>query len=488
MKLLRTSLLGVVLALSATSPARAATPDALAPDASLRFSGGRAEPVPDTPWWERFGDPDLTRTVQAALAGNLDLERLRAVQRQVQAGALQSFSGIAPSISANSQISLAPTDSLGFGFVPPGASGGGQEQPKSYYNGNATLDGQWNLDVFGRNGASWRAAQRDIVASEGDLDGLAGQTAVLVANAYYDAVTAKERVTVLQAQIRTNEELLEVIELRYERGDATSLDVLQQRQTLASAQAQLPGARLLAETTAQRLAVLLGRPPMQPPSTAAALPDLSPQAIVGTPAELVDNRPDLRAEAARLQGTRDRRWAAYAATLPTIGVSGRLGYQYIDITEFTDQTFWNVSANVSIPLFSGGRNLGAVRQARAAHDVQSAAFEAAVLTAMQEVEGALSQERLQREAVAAQEAQLAAATSAAETARSQYLEGLAPFVNVQSAITRQQQAELTLLQARRDLVSARISLHNAVGGPWTRALGVTPSSVSSVSTNPSEAR
>ena len=78
---------------------------------------------------------------------------------------------------------------------------------------------------------------------------------------------------------------------------------------------------------------------------------------------------------------------------------------------------------------------------------------------------------LQREAVIAQTAQLDAARSAAQTAREQYLQGTAPFLNVQSAITREQQAELSLLQARRDLVTVRINLHTALGGPWTRSLG-----------------
>lgn len=457
------------LLLLASLPAVAGTPESLAPEPALRFSGGSEQAPSAVPWWRSFGDAELSQVIDAALAGNLDIERMRAAQRQFEAVSLQSFSAISPTISANAQMNLAPVESLGFGFIPPGQSD--PNAPKTYSNGNATLDAQWQVDVFGRNAATWRAAQRDVNASQGDLDQMAGQTAALVANAYYDVVTAKARVAILEAQLATNRELLEVMELRYERGDASSLDVLQQRQTVSQVEAQLPSSKLLAETTAQRLAVLLGRAPMQPPSTASSLPEIASEAVVGTPADLVENRADLRAEASRLRSARDRRWSAYAAALPTIGLTGRLGYQFIDITEYTDQTFWNAGANVSIPIFGGGRTAGGAKQARAAHDVQAAAFESAVLTAMQEVESAISQERLQREAVAAQQAQLDAATAASETARAQYLEGLAPFVNVQSAITLRQQAELTLLQGRRDLVTARINLNTAVGGPWTRSIG-----------------
>lgn len=477
-------LLLVLAAISTTAPAQAASPDDYVPASEARFSGGVAEPVPAEPWWERLGDPALTEAVETAMDGNLDLERLRAVQRQSEATALQSFSALTPTVSANLSTTIAPTDSLGFGFIPPGGTGGGDpDRPKEYYNGTATLDAQWGLDVFGRNGATWRAAQRDVSASRDELDNLAGSTAQLVANAYLDVVAAKERVSVIERQIATNAELLEVLELRYERGDATSLDVLQQRQSLATSQSQLPTARLVAETTSQRLAVLLGRSPIAPPETSGTLPDLSGEPIVGTPAELVDNRPDLRAEAARLKGTRDRRWAAHASLLPTISATARAGNQFIDLGELNDQFFWNVGFSASVPIFGGGRNLGAIKQAHAAHDAQAATFHASVLTAQQQVEGALSQERLQRESVDALRAQLQAAREASETARAQYLEGLAPFINVQNALAREQAAELTLLQGRRDLVSARIALHTALGGPWTRELG-THTSTSSESEAP----
>ena len=464
-------LLPLILMLALPVGALAATPEELSPDAGLRFSSGTPDPVAASPWWQRMGDPAMARVVDEALAGNLDLERLRALERQSEAVALQSFSLLAPTVTANAQATLAPRDSLGFGFIPPGASGSDPDAPKTYTNGTATLDARWSVDVFGRNASSWRAAQRDITANRSQLDDLSETTALLVANAYLDVVTARQRVEILQAQIVTNEELLEILQLRYERGDASSLDVLQQRQSLATVQAQLPTARLLAETAAQRLAVAVGRPPMQPPTVSGELPELTESLVVGTPADLIDNRPDLRAEAARLNASRDRRYSAYAAVAPTISLTGRTGWQFIDLDEYNSQTFWNAGAALSVPIFGGGVNLGRIRQARAAHDAQAAAFEAQVLLAMQEVEQALSQERLQREAVVAQTAQLDAARSAAQTAREQYLQGTAPFLNVQSAITREQQAELSLLQARRDLVTVRINLHTALGGPWTRSLG-----------------
>jgi NodT family efflux transporter outer membrane factor (OMF) lipoprotein len=479
-----TRLLAVVLAtLSLSAPAFAEPVDTLGLPGE--WSTGPSPDVPDTPWWSTFGDPQLAAVVERAVVGNLDLQSMRAVARQAEANTLASFSALLPGVSANANAQLAPLDTLGFGFIPPGATGGADpDAPKNYYNGQATLDATWGLDLFGRNTASWNAARNDAAASRRSADDLARSTAGFVANAYLDVLTARERLRLLDAQIQTNEELLEVLTLRFERGDTTSLDVLQQRQSLAAVLAQRPSAELLAETAAQRLAVLLGEAPTTAIVADASLPELPDTVALGVPADLTRHRPDLAAEAERLQAARSRRWSATAGALPSLGVSATTGYQFIDTGEFQSQSFWNAGVKASVPIFNGGRTLAGVRQSRAAYDAQEATLAARTLEAVRQVESALAQERLVRRTLDAQIAQLEAARQAAATAREQYLEGLTPFLNVQTTITREQTAEQTVLQARRDVLTARIALHDALGGPWTRALAERSAPTSS----PSEAR
>lgn len=446
------------------APAVASPADRLT---SAEFSSGDRDPVPSEPWWSRMGDPALSAYVGEALRANPDLRRSRALVRQSEGGRLQAASGLSPALNASARTTVAPLESLGFGFglpLDPTA-------PKTYAQGGASLDASWQVDPFGGSVATFRAASQDLQASRAELDGAGSSMASLVAEAYFDVVVARERVDLVQDQITSNDELLQVLSLRYERGDASSLDVLQQRQQLATLRAQLPTAHLLAESAAQRLAVLLGRMPTALPDTAERLPDLNDQPAVGRPADLVAHRPDLRAASARLRGARDRRWSATTALLPTVGVQGTAGWQFIDRGEFIDQLYWNAGGTFSVPLFNGGRNLGALQQARASHDVQSAAFEASLLQAVQQVEAALARERRQLEVVQALREQVVAAEQAAQAAREQYLVGLTPYVSVQTAVGRLLSAQLSLLQGRRDRLSARVALYEALGGPWTSSLG-----------------
>jgi outer membrane protein TolC len=55
-----------------------------------------------------------------------------------------------------------------------------------------------------------------------------------------------------------------------------------------------------------------------------------------------------------------------------------------------------------------------------------------------------------------------------EDARLRYQRGLEPYQNVLTAFVSFANAELLQLQARRDLLSARIQLQDALGGTWAR--------------------
>jgi NodT family efflux transporter outer membrane factor (OMF) lipoprotein len=463
-------LLALALGLSLATPAIADPVEALAPPDDARFTGGRADPVPATPWWEQLGDDRLTEVVRIALARNPDLRRSRAAVTQAEGSALSAAAGFLPAVSASARTTVAPTDSLGFQFGGLPQQPGAPEPPSTYSQGSATLDADWNLDVFGSGVASWQAATRESEAARQDLAEAGVGTVEQVVGAYLDVATARERLAIVDAQIGRNEELLEVLDLRYQRGDSTSLDVLQQRQQLATTQAQRPSADLLLRTSEQRLAVLMGELPLDRVPTADTLPGVPGEPAVGTPADLVRHRPDLRAAEARLRSARDRRWAATTSLLPTVGVSATAGWQYFDLAEFSDQTYWNAGANITVPLFNGGRTLGQIRQARGVVEAQEAAYRGTVLRAVQDVEAALAQEAAQAEAVAAYQAQLDAADAAYQAARRQYLDGLTTWLNVQSTLGTRQSAELQLLQGRRDLWSARISLHQALGGSWTTDL------------------
>ena len=199
---------------------------------------------------------------------------------------------------------------------------------------------------------------------------------------------------------------------------------------------------------------------------ADTLPDLPAVPETGVPADLVLNRPDLVAAEARLDASTSRKNNAVRQVLPTLRLQGQAGWQFFNQTELNTQTFWAATASVSVPIFNGGRNAFGIQSARSAETANVHAYTQAAANAVLEVENALvleNQRRVHFQAVSDQEE---AARQAWEEARAQYVSGVGSYLALLTAQTTHQSAELAKLDSRRQLLSARIQLHDALGGTW----------------------
>jgi len=117
-----------------------------------------------------------------------------------------------------------------------------------------------------------------------------------------------------------------------------------------------------------------------------------------------------------------------------------------------------------------------VRTARASESLAIHTYNSAVINAVAEVESAISldeQQRLRYSAVVDQER---AARAAFDESKDRYLSGLDTYLSVLTAERAHQQAELAVLQAKRDAIGARVQLYDSLGGAWTHdhTSGLTP--------------
>lgn len=472
------------------------------------FSTERTGPVSDQPWWLSFGDSALDTLVRRAMADSPDVSAQVALTEQARMNGITAASALLPSLSFDASVSGSPTEALGFQFggfggapstidvlvgmdtlqdingdgVPDVAFGPvyetfevdtGPEPADITWNGSALLNARWNLDIFGNQVQTWQSSRHAATAAQGDRDATALTVATTVAGAWYDLVLARAQRAVVQEQVASNRQLMELVQLRYEAGSATGLEVLQQRQQLAATEALLPAAQHGIRRTAYRLAVLIGANPAELADSLTAgdvLPTVPAAPAVGAPVDLLRNRPDVAAAAARVDSAASARKGAWRDALPTLGISANAGWQYFSQGELASTDIWGVGASASVPLFNGGR---VYSQGKAAQASERAAVESArrtVLVAVQEVEDALLFEDQAEAELAATEARREAARLAYEDARERYVAGLIDLTTVLTTLTAWQSAELSLLQSQRVRIGARILLHDAVGGPWTRTL------------------
>jgi outer membrane protein len=213
------------------------------------------------------------------------------------------------------------------------------------YSGGATLAEIHRAD----NGV--RAERARLGALEQDV--------LLEAVESYTAVTRDQAVLALATRNeRRMEEQLAATRDRYRFGELTKTDVAQAETRLARARADRAQAEGdVAVATARFLRVVGTRPDGL--AGAEPLDDIVPDEVA-----TADEPPGVRAARFALAGAEDQVALSRAALRPRISLDGEVGYEDGPaVSGSRDQSF-RVGASIAIPLYQGGGEYAAVRQAR----------------------------------------------------------------------------------------------------------------------------
>jgi len=417
------------------------------------------DPLVLAQWWRQFNDPLLNGLVADALVANLDLATARAQLREARARRDMSGARLGPTLDGSLSGSRSTSS----------AQSGSGATRKLY---SAGFDASWEPDIFGGVRRSVEAATADVAASTESLRDTRVSLAAEVVLNYVDLRTAERRLVVTRASVAERSETYELTQWRAQAGLVSELDVAQARTNLESARAALPALRTAVTEAQNRLAVLLGRSPGELQthlSATAAVPLASTAAAAGIPAAVLHLRPDVRTAERRLAAQTARLGEAEAARYPSFRLSGSIGLEALTISSLGDSgaDTRSLLGSVTAPIFHSGSILANIEVQDALLEQARLAYEAAVLTALEEVENALeglvnaNQRR----------AQLALATSAAREAltiaEQRYASGLIDFLAVLDSQRTLFNLEDQLASSTGDLATAQIQLYKALGGGWS---------------------
>lgn len=452
--------LGLLLTLGACASSEirdGADKPAVVPD---QWQANALSPRPiEDGWLEALGMPELMPLVAEALKANTDLRTAAARFEQASWQA------------AIEEGAAAPTLDLSLGARRDRSSqaiAGGGRDAVYVSEHTLTLDLTWEVDLWGRIRANTDAANSELYASRHDYHAarlsLAAQTAQLLvdlsAASLLRDLTA-ERVASLEGTVQR-------VMRRYERGLTTAFDLRLAESDLSSASADL-AVRADQEARAGRaLEILLGRYPANRIDGLKRLPRLSRSIPIGLPATLLERRPDMAAERARLHAAGYRIKAAKAELLPRISLTASGGTSSEQFEKLFDVDFLiaSIAGNLVQPIFQGGRLRNRVALNKAAEKEALSTYVERALQAFREVEDALGAERWLERQEEALTLALGKATSAERLAEAQYERGLIPVLELLTAQRGRLDAKDRLLDVRRQRINNRITLHLALGGDF----------------------
>jgi NodT family efflux transporter outer membrane factor (OMF) lipoprotein len=408
------------------------------------------------PWWQLFNDPELDRLSRQVEAANQNIAV--AVANYAQAR----------SIVAQQRASLFPVVSLGAGGDRAGGGGDSTNNRGAASAYRLQIGASWEPDVFGRLRTAVDAAEASAQASAADLASVRLAALGELAINYFSLRQTDAQIGMLAATIEGYERVLQITSNRFAAGVSARSDVLQAQTQLATARSDALGLQRSRAELEHAIAVLVGQSPSSFALASTPWQVVVPAVPVGVPSTLLQRRPDIAAAERDVAVANADIGIARSAYFPTFGLSASYGNNTSRVGDLfsLSNAAWSFGLSAAQTLFNAGATRASVEGAEARHQATVANYRQVVLTAFADVENGLAATR-----VLEQQQQLR--VEAAEAAGLVEQQILNRYQAGQVSYTEVVQAQVTALNARRQLVqvqadrqTAAVSLIQALGGGW----------------------
>lgn len=333
---------------------------------------------------------------------------------------------------------------------------------------SADLSASWEIDLFGKNRNALAAATADTETAEELLNSAHATLASDTAQAYIDLRNLEERLTILTESIQTRQEATDIAKWRAEAGQTDELEYNQALSALEAARSQISSLKESIAQTKNRIAVLCGANPGTVDTGIGPIPSPAQKLAVGIPADVIRQRPDVRAAGYNWVAAVARIRSAEAERLPSLRLSGDIGITALHASKIFNPEMAAASLITGLtgPLFDAGRIRANIDAQSAAADEALLNYQANVISAMSEVENALIACKRTAERIASLQKAAVAAREAASLASMKYSAGVSDMTTLLDAQRSELSVRESLASARADRATAYVQLYKALGGGW----------------------
>lgn len=409
-------------------------------------------------WWKKFKDPILSNLVAESLKANPSLATARAKLAEVRARRNLSMAQFDPSVNGSGSFSRNKSSKQ--------TSAG---LTNNLYSTN--FDISWETDIFGSLHYKAKAAELDFYTNVENLRDTQVSLVAEVVSTYIDLRTTEHRLSIAQKNVFSLQEINEMVFWRYQAGLVSDLDVAQSETQIESARAELPPLLTEESNDCNRLAVLLGRAPedVRTQISSTGIIPVGPEEIaVDIPADTLRQRPDVRAAEYKLKAEEERLTAAKAERYPSLNLSGDIGLEAFSLSGLGSESgLYSLMSSITAPIFDSERIANNIKIQDAVLDQARISYRSSILTALEDVEDALTNIKNLSEQREKLKYSTQSARKAVHLSEQRYSSGLIDFEEVLDALRTQYDLENRLAVSMGNLAIAQVHLYKALGGGWS---------------------
>lgn len=413
-------------------------------------------------WWAQFDDPALPQLIAAAERNSPSVAIAAARIRAARASTRIAVGAFLPAMTASGSEMKARTKTEVAGITT-------SDVDSTVKIGAA--DAGLEIDLFGGNRRSLEASRAQLGAAQSAWHDARASIAAEVANTYAAARAYQALLALYEEELASRKSTESLTALLIREGLAPSANALAVEAAVANSTSTLENQRGQYAQLLNGLVALTGVPVADIEqlltTRAAQIPQIKAGFSVSLPANVVNQRPDVRAAEYQLAAASAEIGVAIADLLPSLTLAGTIGINAARARGVTSKTTtWSFGPALNVPVFLGGRGRARVEATRAGYDQALASYHGAVKNAVLEVENALVR-------VETVERRRAHVTAAAEKFRAyfdainiSYREGKSSLFELETARLQHVGGQQLRVSMELERAQAWVALYKAIGGGW----------------------
>ncbi|ANP89871.1 MULTISPECIES: efflux transporter outer membrane subunit [Rhizobium] len=436
-------------------------PDHAPPETPLpaKFSEGAKQSAGDvavSAWWNSFSDRTINQYVASGLDENLSVQQ-----------ALERINAAAADVTIAGAGGL-PNLDFGTSHKTSGEIGKARDVTSTQNISSGQLSLTSLLDVFGQYQRSTESALASLDSAHAVVD--VAKLALIkdLVSSYIDARYYQQRVSISRANLKSRQETYDLTNFQLEAGAASRLDVLQAEGLVQSTIAEIPSLELNFRVSAHRIATLLALPSetvVKQLQKSEGQPVYRGEINAGIPADLIRNRPDIRQAERDLAAATAKIGVAEAQLYPAITLSGSITPCYINQRgRHGGISKWSFGPSLDLPILDGGRLRANVETSKSDAAAAYISWKSTVLTAVQEVEDALTAVPRDVRTVNSRRRQVETIEETLKLSTASYKDGASSLLDVLDAQRQVSSAQASLAAAIQQLAKDHVRLNVAIGG------------------------
>lgn len=417
-------------------------------------------------WDVFFADPDLRSLIEQALENNqqlnIQLQEIILTQNNVAAirGEYTPFLGA----GVGAGLEKVGDD------TSQGVSDAAHGVPRILPDFRFGFVASWETDIWSRLRNARKAANLRYEATIQERNFLITEIVAEIANSYYDLVALDNQIEILDRFIGLQTNALEVVKLKKAAARETELGVQRFRAEVLKNQGRrfsLEQQRIIVES---RINFLVGRFPQPVARNPQTLMSTNPDIVAtGLPSDLLENRPDVKAAELRLAASKLDTRSAKAKFYPSLRLDANIGYESFNLTHLikTPQSLaYSLAGNLMAPLLNRAGIKADYRSANARQIQAVFDYERSILQAFTDVYNQLTAISNLRQRYEQLAQQVEALHTAIEVSKVLYQSAQLDYYEVLMTVRDSLQAEMELVEAKRDQLQAVVAIYQALGGGW----------------------